>query len=253
MADPGADRVSVIIPALDKAETLGTLIATLSREPDLEEIILADGGSGDGTPALAARLGARVVASERGRGLQLRTGAAVARGDALLFLHADSIFPEGGLRAIVDTLRRDPRIVGGNFRLIFDGSSRFARGLTRFYALIRLVKLYYGDSGIFVRRAVYERIGGIKPMPLMEDYEFVRRLERAGPTHRIKEPALTTSSRKFAHRRATAIVTGWIVIHLLYWLGVSPARLARFYYPAGWRRQLGYRSAADPRARSDET
>ena len=160
----------------------------------------------------------------------------MARGEVLLFLHADSVFPEGGLRAIVDALSRDARIVGGNFRLIFDGGSRFALGLTRFYALIRWVKLYYGDSGIFVRRAVYERIGGIKPMPLMEDYEFVRRMERAGRTCRIQEPALITSSRKFAQRRATAIVTGWVVIHVLYWLGISPTRLARLYYPAGWRR-----------------
>jgi rSAM/selenodomain-associated transferase 2 len=227
-------RVSVVIPTLDEAATLGALVASLRREPELAEIILADGGSTDGTPELAARLGAQVVATERGRGHQLRAGAAVARGEVLLFLHADSVFPDGGLRAIVTALT-DPRVVGGNFRLIFDGGSRFARGLTRFYALIRWVKLYYGDSGIFVRRSVYERIGGIKPMPLMEDYEFVRRMERAGQTRRITEPPLVTSSRKFTHRRATAIVAGWVVIHVLYWLGVSPARLARLYYPKGWR------------------
>jgi glycosyl transferase family 2 len=178
-----------------------------------------------------------VVMSPRGRGQQLHAGAELASSEVLLFLHADSVFPAGGLAAIAAALVQNPAAPGGNFTLVFQGESRFARWLTSFYASLRRFGLYYGDSGIFVRRSVYNAIGGIKPIALMEDYEFVRRLERAGPTVRIDEPPLVTSSRKFARRRATAIVAGWIMIHLLYALGISPARLARLYYPRGWRVQ----------------
>jgi rSAM/selenodomain-associated transferase 2 len=230
-------RISTIIPTLDEAEALPSLISRLQQERALAEIIVADGGSVDGTPVIAELLGARVVVSPRGRGQQLHAAAAVASGEVLLFLHADSIFPVGGLAAIAAALAQNADAPGGNFTLVFDGESRFARWLTSFYASIRRFGLYYGDSGIFVRRSVYDAIGGIKPIALMEDYEFVRRLERAGPTVRIDEPPLVTSSRKFAGRRATAIVAGWLLIHLLYALGISPACLARLYYPRGWRVQ----------------
>ena len=160
----------------------------------------------------------------------------MATGEILLFLHADSIFPVGGLHALCAALDGDTRVPGGNFRVVFDGVSRFARGLTAAYPWLRWFTLYYGDSGIFVRRSVYHAIGGIKPIPIMEDYDFVRRLERAGPTCRVEEPPLTTSSRKFAGHRASAIMFGWAVIHVLYWLGVPPERLARLYYPRGWRK-----------------
>ena len=223
-------RVSVVIPTLDEADRLGPLIEALRHEPELAEIIVADGGSTDGTPALAEALGAPVIVTQRGRGQQLRAGADAARGEIVLFLHADSVFPAGGLYALCAALDRDLRVPGGNFRVVFDGGSRFARGLTAAYPWLRYVTLYYGDSGIFARRSVYETIGGIKPIAIMEDYDFVRRLEHAGPTCRIAQPPLTTSSRKFEGRRASAIVLGWVVIHVLYWLGVSPERLARLYY-----------------------
>ncbi len=226
-------RVSVVIPTLDEAGRLAPLIETLKREPGLKEIIVPDGGSADGTASVAARWGARVVPSERGRGQQLRTGAALATGEFLLFLHADSVFPAGGLAALTAMLDRDPRVPGGNFRVVFDGGTRFARSLTVFYAWVRRFALYYGDSGIFVRRAVYQALGGFRPMALMEDYDFVRRLERAGPTCRIDDPPLVTSSRKFAGRRPVAIIWGWTIVHLLYWAGVSPERLARLYYRRG--------------------
>jgi rSAM/selenodomain-associated transferase 2 len=235
-AHNGEPRVSVVIPTVDEASRLQALIEALRREPELAEIIVADGGSTDGTKELAARLGTKLIESARGRGQQLRAGAAQARGEILLFLHADSVFPAGGLRALCAALDRDPRAPGGNFRVIFDGGSGFARGLTVAYPWLRWFTLYYGDSGIFARRAVYDAIGGIKPIPIMEDYDFVRRLERAGPTCRVDDPPLVTSSRKFAGRRASAIVWGWVVIHVLYWLGVSPERLAGFYYPRGWRK-----------------
>ena len=95
--------------------------------------------------------------------------------------------------------------------------------------MIRLGGLYYGDSGIFVRRRVLDAIGGVRPLALMEDYDLVRRLERAGPTACIADPPLVTSSRRFAGRRPPAIVWGWVRLHALYGLGVAPARLAEIY------------------------
>jgi rSAM/selenodomain-associated transferase 2 len=221
--------ISVIIPTLNEADRLAPLLRTLGAEPIPHEVIVADGGSGDGTLAAARALGARVVACARGRGGQLRAGAAAARGQVLLFLHADSRFPAGGLAPIEAALAAAPALVGGNFRLVFDGASRFSRRLTAFYAWLRGRGLYYGDSGIFVRREAYERLGGVRAMALMEDYDFVRRLERLGPTCCIPEPPLTTSSRRFEGRHGLAIVWGWLLIHALYHLGVSPRRLAGIY------------------------
>jgi hypothetical protein len=104
-----------------------------------------------------------------------------------------------------ESLSGDPRLVGGNFRLVFDGASRFSKWLTCFYAQIRWLGFYYGDSGIFVRRRVYDNVGGFRPIALMEDWDFVRRLERSGKTCCIADPALITSSRRFAGRSRSSM------------------------------------------------
>ncbi len=221
--------ISVIIPTLNEAGTLPGLLAGLAGEEAPWEIIVVDSGSRDGTVDVARRHGARVIGAPRGRGAQLRAGAAAAVGEVLLFLHADSRFPKGGLGRIEAVLGAAPDIVGGNFRLLFDGDSAFSRWLTGFYARIRALGLYYGDSAVFVRRSVYRALGGIRPMAVMEDYDFTRRLERFGRTCCIEDPPLVTSSRRFAGRHPVAIVGGWLKIHALYHLGVPPQRLARLY------------------------
>ena len=221
--------ISIVIPALNEAKRLPGLLTRLAREPGAHEVIVVDGGSADGTETLARRAGARVMRAAPGRGQQLAAGAAAARGDTLLFLHADSNFPAGGLARIEQVLAGDPRCPGGNFRLIFDGDSPFSRWLTAFYAWIRARGLYYGDSAIFVRREVYRALGGIRAIALMEDYDFVRRLERSGPTRCIEDPPLITSSRRFEGRHPVAIVWGWLEIHALFHLGISPKVLVRRY------------------------
>ncbi len=221
--------ISVIVPALNEAARLPGLLAALDAESEPHEVIVVDGGSVDDTLSIARAAGARVIEASRGRGGQLAAGAAAARGEVLLFLHADSRFPAGGLAAIAHRLGTAPAAPGGNFRLIFDGEDGFSRWLTGFYGWIRRRGLYYGDSGIFVRRAVHDRLGGIRPIALMEDYDFVRRLERAGPTCCIADPPLVTSARRFEGRRPAAIVLGWLTIHALFALGVAPERLARMY------------------------
>lgn len=222
--------ISVIVPTLNEHARVVRLLDDLGRERTSHEVIVADGGSDDGTAEAARSRGVRVVASEPGRGRQLALGAKQAKGDVLLFLHADSEFPAGGLARIAETLEADPSLAGGNFRVVFDGDTGFARWLTGFYAWFRRRGLYYGDSGVFVRRKVYDALGGIRPIALMEDYDFTRRLEAAGRTCCIAEPPLVTSSRKFEGRHPVAIFLGWLKIHALYRLGVSPERLARIYY-----------------------
>ncbi len=129
--------ISVVIPTLDESANLQRLLKTLRRERTAAEIIVVDGGSRDDTPLVADRHGAKVLVSPPGRGPQLRAGAAAAGGDIILFLHADSIFPRGGLGRIAATLADAPAVVGGNFRVLFDGDSAFSRWLTGFYAWFR--------------------------------------------------------------------------------------------------------------------
>ena len=221
--------ISVIIPTRNEAQMLPALLTALQNEWAEHETIVVDGGSRDVTVEIARQRGARVFQTPAGRGNQLCAGVRQARGETLLFLHADSIFPFGGLARIAGLLSVDRRIVGGNFRLLFDGDTRFSRWLTRFYARIRWFGLYYGDSGIFVRRSAYDAVGGFRPIPVMEDFDFVRRLERFGRTCCIGEPPLITSSRRFEGRHAAAIVGGWIELHFLFWLGIPPDRLAEIY------------------------
>ena len=221
--------ISVIVPTLNEATNLGALLKTLSCQDAVHEVIVADGGSTDATVSVARDHGARVVEAAGGRGPQIAAGAETATGGILLFLHADSVFPAGGLTRVAETLAASPEVAGGNFRVIFDGGDGFSRWLTGAYAWIRRHGLYYGDSGVFARTDVYRALGGVRPIAVMEDYDFVRRLERSGPTCCIEDAPLVTSSRRFQGRHPLAIVWGWIKIHALYHLGVSPGRLAVLY------------------------
>lgn len=226
--------ISVVVPVLNEVDRIGTLISEIVADGSAPfEVIVVDGGSSDGTVAAVQSLGlkdaVRIANSEPGRGPQLVAGALQASGDILWFLHVDSHVALGALERIRAAVDEDG-LIGGNFRVIFDGADRFSEWLTGFYAWFRRRGLYYGDSGIFLRRDIYQRIGGIQPMALMEDYDLSRRMERYGGTGCIDTPALITSSRKFAGRHPLGIVFGWLKIHALYGLGVSPKRLAKIYY-----------------------
>ncbi len=221
-------RISIIIPVLDEAGRIGPLVRDLLTRNPSPEVLVIDGGSTDATVIEATFAGAHVLEAPRGRGRQLSIGAQAASGDVLLFLHADTRLGKGALSALCRALS-DPAVTGGNFRILFDGTDRFSRWLEGFYAWFRRLGLYYGDSAIFVRRNVYDALGGMRPVELMEDFDFNRRLERHGGTICIVDPPVTSSSRRFHGRRPVAIVTGWLWIHLLYYLKVRPAALARLY------------------------
>jgi hypothetical protein len=123
---------------------------------------------------------------------------------------------------------QDPSIVGGNFGLIFDGPSRAAKHLTAIYPVLRILGLCYGDSGIFIRRDVYDQIGGFRALALFEDLDLLRRLRKAG--FFVHLPCkLRTSSRRFEQRKFAVVWLHWTALQVLYWCGISPNWLARWY------------------------
>lgn len=221
--------ISIVVPVVDEAANLRRLLPALTAQPVRHEIVVVDGGSRDDSRAVARDHGARVLEVPPSRGGQIAAGAAEAQGTTLWFLHADSDVAPGALAALSAALAASPEAPGGNFRVLFDGTRPFDRWLERFYARLRARGIYYGDSGVFVRADAYRALGGMPDLALMEDFAFVRKLERAGPTLRVDEPPLRTSSRRFAGRSRPRIVAGWLAIHALYALGLDTRTLARLY------------------------
>jgi rSAM/selenodomain-associated transferase 2/rSAM/selenodomain-associated transferase 1 len=217
--------VSVVVPVLDEAATVPALLDHLASLEGRFEVIVADGGSYDGTPDLAARhpLAPRVVRAPQGRAAQLNAGAAAARGELLVFLHADTRLPPSAHRSLGATAAD-----GGNFRIRFDGGDRFSRVLGHWYALQRRLGVYYGDSAIWLRRGVFDALGGFRPLPIMEDYDLARRLERGFRTACLPGPA-TTSGRRWRALGVPRTVLSWVAIRWLFLAGVPPDRLARLY------------------------
>lgn len=219
------NALSVIVPALDAARTLPATLAAVGGA----EIIVADGGSRDATPSIAAAAGARVVSTPRGRGLQLAAGADAAHGAWLLFLHADTVLG-AGWRAEVEAFAADPanRTRAAAFRFAVDDAAPQARRLERMVAWRgRVWGLPYGDQGLLIHREFYRAVGGFRPLPLMEDVDLVRRIGRARLTI-LTTPAVTSAVR---WRRE-----GWLGRSLrnltclaLYFAGVPPRLLVRVY------------------------
>jgi len=217
--------VSVCVPTRDEAGQIDALLDHLRALPGRWELLVADGGSADGTLESArVHLAQPLVLSVRGgRAAQLNAAAALATGDLLAFLHADSRLPPDAHAVLTRTSAR-----GGNFALRFDGADRFSGFLGRVYALQRRFGLYYGDSTLWCEPALFTQLGGYRELPIMDDYDFVRRLERATPTACLPGPA-TTSARRWRAMGVPRTVFAWFVIRWLYLAGVSPARLARLY------------------------
>ena len=217
-------RLSVIIPTLNEEAAIETLLGRLSETPDLHEIIVSDGGSTDGTPDLV-RPPARLIRSEPGRGVQLRSGAREATGDVLLFLHAD-VVPPRDLAAQI-SVAIGAGCVGGNFRLRYPEGGLLGRWLEVLAYLYRRIPRYYGDSGIFARRDAYERSGGFPHIPIMEDVVFVERLEKTGRTAYLPGPMISAGRRWRGREPQTLLL--WGSMQLAFAFGASPWRLSGFY------------------------
>jgi uncharacterized protein len=215
--------VSVVIPTLDEEQRLPAAIQSVRADAD---VIVVDGGSGDATREVAAREGACVLEAPRGRGRQLDQGARAATGEWLLFLHADTRLETGW----ADTLAALPaEVVGGAFRFAVDSPRAAFRVVERAVRLrLRLFALPYGDQGLFVRREVYARIGGVPHMPLMEDVAFVGRMRRAGRLAFPPVRAFTSARRWDRYGIVGTTLRNWSLL-ALYAAGQSPERLARRY------------------------
>lgn len=220
-------KISIIIPALNEAPTISQVISIAQTATNVE-IIVADGGSSDLTPEIAKSLGVRVVFSTTGRATQMNAGAAVATGDILLFLHADTHLPQGFDTCVRQALAK-PGTVGGAFELKIDAPLPSLRLVeTGVYWRSHFLQMPYGDQAIFFKTATFEKLGGFPDLPVMEDFEFVRRLKKAGWIEIVPQPVLTSARRwqQLGVLKTTAI--NQIVI-IAYFLGVSPDRLAFWY------------------------
>ena len=221
--------VSVVIPTLNEEASLAATIASVM---EAGEVIVVDGGSRDRTTEVARRAGARVLTAPASRGTQLDRGARVARGDWLVFLHADTVLEAGWYDAIAAL---PAEVGGGAFRLALDAPGRAYRVIE---AVVnwrsRLLNLPYGDQALFVRRDLYGSLGGFRAFALMEDVDFVHRL-RAASRLVFPRPRALTSARRWERLgifRAT--VENWGLL-ALFEVGCPPARLATI------RRRLDYR------------
>ena len=228
--------VTIVTPVLGDSDAARTLLSQVPATPQVD-IIVVDGGADEELEGVVAAHGrATLRRATAGRAHQMNAGAADAAGEWLLFLHADSTLPPAWLPAIAAL---DGTVVGGWFRFALDDEAWQARAIERLVAWrVRRLRLPYGDQGLFVRREVFQSLGGFRELPLLEDVEFVRRLVRAGPVAELPL-ALGTSSRRWRRDGWVRRSTKNMAIIGLYLAGVSPARLAR-WYPA--------RSRVTPRA-----
>lgn len=224
--------ISVIIPVYNEETILARSLSRLSLL-GFDEIIIADGGSTDRSAAVAeaccARMpNARVVSAPLGRGRQMNAGAGVARGQVLLFLHADTELPHNG-RHTIEQAFQDRTVVWGRFDVAFDSASPWARMIGTLMNLrSRWSGIATGDQALFVRRETFERMGGFADIPLMEDIEFTGRLKGAGRMAALRETAVT-SFRRWERQGALRTIGLMWTLRFLYWLGVDPVLLHRWY------------------------
>lgn len=217
--------VSVIIPTLNEAAYIEATLDALHRQDGPLEVIVVDGGSTDGTAALAASY-VTVLHTPQSRARQMNAGAKHATGDALLFLHADTRLPPNGTALIRRTLARSGS-EAGIFRLSFDRDAP----LLRFYALcthLPWVRLCFGDRGLFVRRETFEAVGGFPDWPVFEDLELAARLHQRGGFTYLSE-AVTTSARRFERYGMARQQLRNLRLWLHYCLGTPPEHVAHLY------------------------
>lgn len=226
-------QLSIIIPVLNEAKELpGLLDHLVPLRAGGSEVIVVDGGSEDGSQQIASRAGAQVICAERGRARQMNTGAAVAQGDVLLFLHADTLLPLGAGQAIEAAIRRSGRAhesAWGHFDVRINGRSfmlRVVAGLMNWRS--RLTGIATGDQAMFVTRHAFESVGGFPEQPLMEDIELSKRLLALSRPICLTDRVVTSGRRWETHGVWKTIWLMWR-LRWLYWRGVPAVELARSY------------------------
>lgn len=224
-------QLSIIIPTLNEAANIAAALARLQAlRARGHEVIVVDGGSGDGTAQLAAPHADRVIAAPRGRALQMNAGAQHARGEVLLFLHADTVLPQDADQLILTGMRASAAR-WGRFDVRIDGRHwllpLIALGMN---LRSRLTQVCTGDQCIFVARELFTQVGGFPPIALMEDIALSKQLRRVGPPVCLRAQASTSGRRWLHHGVARTMLFMWW-LRLRYYFGASPARLAQQYDP----------------------
>ena len=224
--------IAFVIPTLNEAATIAAVLQPLqSARQAGHVVVVADGGSEDGTQTLAAPYADQVVVCAAGRALQMNQGAQAAGSvDLLLFLHADTQLPERAV-ALVCRAMTDTAVSWGWFDARLGSDDWRLRIIARAMSLrARLTRVCTGDQALFVRRWQFDALGGFPELRLMEDVAFSKALRKCGQSAVIRQP-VTTSSRRWEQQGVLRTV--WLMwkLRLLYFLGVSPERLERLYYP----------------------
>jgi len=240
--DHESPGVSIVVPVFHEQERIGRLLEHLNgvKSRDLLEVIVVDGSREQDTIELITpRPDMITMTSESGRARQMNAGAAVARGDILLFLHADTELPPEGLGAVCSVIR-EGRCVGGAFELAIDSPRRIFRALARWASLrSRITRVPYGDQAVFVRRDYFQRIGGYADIPIMEDVELMRRIKKRGDRICIVPQRVMTSVRRWEQEGFAYVNIRNTVLVLLYLFGVPPEKLVAFYRAHGATKRTG--------------
>ncbi len=221
-------KLSIIMPALDEATSIEAALHALGplRARGCE-VIVVDGGSCDGTPALAAPLADRVLTAPRGRSLQMNAGAAAAKGDLLLFLHADTLLPADADVLIRNGLTRSGR-VWGHFDVRFDRGLLLSLVAIMMNTRSRLTGIATGDQAMFVTRTAFDTAGGFPPIALMEDLALSAALKRQGRPLALRARVTTSGRRWRRHGPLRTVLRMWR-LRLAFFFGADPARLAQAY------------------------
>jgi rSAM/selenodomain-associated transferase 2 len=224
-----ASRVSVVIPTLNEADRIvGCLQSLRAWRKSGAELIVADGGSTDTTAVLARPFADRVVVGPRGRAKQMNLGAAQASGDVLLFLHADTLLPPDAPAAL-DAALADVQVTWGRFDVRIDGAPSLLAVVSALMNLrSRWSGIATGDQAIFVRRDVFQRVGGFPDQPLMEDVELSKRLRKLSRPACLRQ-RVVTSGRRWEQRGVLRTIALMWTLRALYWIGLPAERLARLY------------------------
>ncbi len=221
------NKISIIIPVLNEAKNIKQVLSNLPNSSNLE-VIVVDGGSQDETVAIVRSLGIKILFSSGGRAMQMNAGAAMATGDILLFLHADTILPTG-FPAMVTKALAETGIIAGAFKLAIDAEIWGIWLVEKMVNLrSRFCSLPYGDQAIFLKADVFKQIGGFPQLPIMEDFVLIRHLKKLGKIALLPVPAITSGRRwqKLGIVKTTSINQLMIIG---YYLGISPEKLARWY------------------------
>ena len=220
-------NISVIVPVLNEEKSIAATLQALAPLQPYETIVV-DGASQDSTRDIVAACGVKLIIAERGRARQMNRGAHEANGEVLLFLHADTRLPSTAFADIAGALS-DPRYVGGRFDVDLDGSHWMLPWVARLISYrSRVSKVGTGDQALFVRRDVFQRLGGFPDIPLMEDIAFCRALKSLGAIACLRSRVLTSARRWEIDGVWRTIFTMW-TLKLLYFAGVSASRLKQFY------------------------